>query len=91
MENNNKLLADLKTQLSNLVNECESIYSTYSEKRDTILELKTPSYSDSSWKISSDNWQTAANSWNDVPENTADWNSSSTPAPTGTIIVKFLN
>ena len=41
IENNNSHLNDLKKQMSQLVNECESLYKVYEDKRDKVLHLKT--------------------------------------------------
>lgn len=40
IENNNSQLTELRTQLMNLVSECETLYGTYEEKKNKVLEMK---------------------------------------------------
>lgn len=41
MQNNNSQLGDLKTELSTLVSECETLYNTYDERRTKVCLCKS--------------------------------------------------
>lgn len=86
VENNNTTLKELKTQLKNLVNDCETIYGTYCEKRDAVLQLKAGSLEKNNWGATTNSWETPADAWNNVSENSSSWNVTSTAVPSNLII-----
>ncbi|KAL0274490.1 UNVERIFIED_CONTAM: hypothetical protein PYX00_006896 [Menopon gallinae] len=83
VENNNIQLKDLKTRLSDLVKECENIYTNYAEKRDAILQLKAAKGGSSAWGSTVTSWE-AGDSWG-TPAAADSWGptNDTTPAPAG--------
>ncbi|XP_044748493.1 intersectin-1 isoform X2 [Coccinella septempunctata] len=68
IENNNSVLNNLKSDLQKLVSECETLYQTYEQKRDVVLDMKKATKSvdySSSWKDDS--------AWNDTNAQVNDW------------------
>ncbi|KAK6622584.1 hypothetical protein RUM43_008426 [Polyplax serrata] len=88
VETNNALLTNLKIQLSNLVNECETIYGTYSVKRDAILQLKTATASNNNWRNFSNNWENSVPSWGNATETVPTWETNAAP-PAGIGLKKY--
>ncbi|KAF5279390.1 hypothetical protein FQA39_LY05500 [Lamprigera yunnana] len=75
IENNNSQLTDLRSQLTCLLTDCESLYKAYEGKRDKVLEMKNATKTidyNSAWKNDAD--------WDTAPTNDAwpvdDWGSS---------------
>lgn len=81
MENNNEQLKDLKTQLKNLVNECETLYSTYGEKRDAVFELKAAT-GGGGWGAPASSWgSSGVDSWGSSAVPVADsWGTTAAPS-----------
>lgn len=75
VDNNDQQLKDLKDQLKNMVNNCESLYENYAEKRDAVLQLKAASSGGwgaptvPEWETpAADAWgTTAADAWSAAP------------------------
>ncbi|KAB0793537.1 hypothetical protein PPYR_13157 [Photinus pyralis] len=65
IENNNSQLNDLRTQLAQLLGECEKLYQIYEQKRDTVLEMKSAGKSNfnTAWKTESDWGTESATDW----------------------------
>ncbi|XP_034243922.1 intersectin-1 isoform X2 [Thrips palmi] len=83
MENNNTQLTDLKNELSKLVDECETLYNTFDDRRSKVLQIKSkmkkvdPLDANAAWGNSS--WDSAP-SWNDDSSTAAD---AAVPAQSG--------
>lgn len=92
VENNSSQLNELKTQLGNLVNECETMYGVYAEKRDEVLQLKAATGGNSGWGAPVSNWgSSAADSWGSPAVAVADsWGATSAAEPAGNLRLTFL-
>jgi len=73
LENNKEELKQVRGELKNKINSCETLYETYADKRDAVLQLKSKK---ASWNAPSSAWDAApvADSWNSAAPTDA-WSS----------------
>ncbi|XP_022910047.2 intersectin-1 isoform X2 [Onthophagus taurus] len=66
IENNNSHLTDLKTQMAELLKQCENLYIVYEDKKNKVLEMKTTTKSvdySTAWDSSAGGWGDTQNEW----------------------------